>query len=126
MSSSVFANVPCNGRRVLVVEDEAMIAMMLEDMLADLGHTVVAIAGRLDTALDIARETDADFAILDVNLSGQSSFPVAQVLIERGLPFVFATGYGGLGVEAPFRNAPTLQKPFELRDLCQALDRISA
>ena len=114
------------GRRVIVVEDEMMIAMLLEDMLTDLGHTVVGIAGRLDSALVLARQTDADMAILDVNLSGEASFPVAKVLVERGLPFMFATGYGTLGLEAPFENTLTLKKPFELKDLSQALDQLQA
>jgi DNA-binding response OmpR family regulator len=112
------------GRRVIVVEDEMMIAMLLEDMLTDLGHTVVGVAGRLDSALALARETDADMAILDVNLSGEVSFPVAKVLTERGLPFMFATGYGVLGLEPPFQNTLTLKKPFELKDLSQALQQL--
>lgn len=112
------------ARRVLVVEDEMMIALLLEDMLADLGHRVVAVAGRLDAALELARETDADLAILDVNLNGEASFPVAEVLTERGLPFLFATGYGSPGLSAPFEDAVTLKKPFELEDLSQALQRL--
>ena len=117
---------PSSGRRVIVVEDEMMIAMLLEDMLADLGHTVIGTAGRLDSALDLARTAEADLAILDVNLSGEASFPVAKVLSERGLPFMFATGYGALGIEAPYQNALTLKKPFELSDLAKALDRLAA
>ncbi len=101
-----------------------MIAMMLESMLEDLGHKVVAVAGRLDNALELAREADADLAILDVNLKGEASFPVAQVLTERGVPFLFATGNGSAGLAAPFQNAPALRKPFELRDLSEALDRL--
>ncbi len=114
------------GRRVIVVEDEMMIAMLLEDMLQDLGHTVVGVAGRLEAALELARGTDADLAILDVNLSGEASFPVAQVLTERGLPFMFATGYGNLGLEAPFQGTLTLKKPFELKDLSLALEQLAA
>ncbi len=114
------------GRRILVVEDEMMIAMLLEDMLADLGHTVIGVAGRLDSALDMARKTDVDIAILDVNLSGEPSFHVAQVLVERGLPFMFATGYGVLGLEAPFQDTLTLKKPFELNDLSRALEQLQA
>jgi DNA-binding NtrC family response regulator len=112
------------GRRVIIVDDEMMITMLLEEMLVTLGHTVVGIAGRLDSALDLARSAEADIAILDVNLNGEVSFPVAKVLAERGLPFMFATGYGALGLEAPFQNAVTLKKPFELKDLSQALERL--
>ena len=121
------APTPPNGpRRIIVVEDEMIIAMLLEDMLADLGHTVVGVASRLDSALVLARTAEADMAILDVNLSGEASFPVAQVLSDRGLPFMFATGYGALGIEAPFQDTLTLKKPFELADLERALDRLSA
>jgi CheY-like chemotaxis protein len=117
---------PSAPLRIIVVEDEMMIAMLLQDMLADLGHTVVGIATRLEQALDLARTADADLAILDVNLNGVDSFAVAQVLAERGLPFFFATGYGALGLEAPFQNALTLKKPFEIKDLSQTLQRLRA
>lgn len=113
------------SRRVLVIEDEMMIAMLLEDMLADLGHQVVGVAGRLDVALELARDADADLAILDVDLGGESSFPVAEVLTSRGLPFLFATGYGSGGVMQPFINTPTLTKPFEMNDLSRALAKLS-
>ena len=122
MTSSVQAPLP--GRRVLVVEDEMMIALLLEDMLADLGHTVIAVAPRLDIALQYARDSDADLAILDVNLGGEPSFPVAHLLTERRLPFMFATGYGSPGLVAPFKDAVTLKKPFEMEDLSQALERL--
>jgi DNA-binding LytR/AlgR family response regulator len=74
----------------------------------------------------LARTADADMAILDVNLSGEASFPVAQVLMDRGLPFMFATGYGALGIEAPFQGTLTLKKPFEISDLSKALERLAA
>ena len=94
MVSTSSAALRSASRRVLVIEDEMMIAMLLEDMLADLGHQVVGVAGRLDVALELARDADADLAILDVDLGGESSFPVAEVLTSRGLPFLFATGFG--------------------------------
>jgi CheY-like chemotaxis protein len=108
-------------RRVLVVEDEIMIRMLLEDMLADLGYGVAASAGGLDEALALARESEFDLAILDVNLNGRSVYPVAEVLEQRGVPFVFSTGYGERGLPEPYRNRPTLQKPFQLENLDQAL-----
>lgn len=107
---------------VLVVEDELMIRMLLEDMLMDSGYEVVASAGRLDDALQFAREADFDLAILDVNLAGQSVAPVAEILEQRGLPFVFATGYGERGLPEEHRGKPTLQKPFQQENL----DRILA
>jgi CheY-like chemotaxis protein len=110
--------------KVIIVEDEMMIALLLEDMLADLGHTVVGVATRLEAALNLAQTAEADLAILDVNLNGEASYPVARVLGERGVPFFFATGYGSMGLEAPFQNSPTLRKPFELNDLSLALKRL--
>jgi DNA-binding response OmpR family regulator len=108
--------------RVLVVEDELMIRMLLQDMLDDLGHTLAGEAGRLDEALALAEEADFDIAILDVNLNGQPISPVVEVLIARGLPFVFATGYGQRGVPEPYRMIPTLQKPFQADALALALE----
>src|SRR5271165_2043073 len=80
--------------RVLLVEDEAMIAMLIEDMLADLGCDVVATAGQLGEAVSLARSGSFDLAFLDLNLRGVPSYPVAQALRERGIPFAFVTGYG--------------------------------
>ncbi len=120
------APVQAGGRRILVVEDEMMIAMLLEDMLADLGHTVVGVGAARHVERAVQPPRDADMAILDVNLSGEASFPVAQVLTERGLPFMFATGYGVLGLEAPFQDTLTLKKPFELNDLSKALEQLKA
>ncbi len=89
------------GRRVLVVEDEMMIRMLLDGMLTDLGHTVAAEAGRIDEALALARQAEFDVAILDVNLNGQPITPVVEVLVRRGLPFIFATGYGQRACRIP-------------------------
>jgi CheY-like chemotaxis protein len=113
------------GKRVLIVEDEMMIRMLLDGMLSDLGHAVVAEAGRIDEALTAARQADFDVAILDVNLNGQPITPVVEVLVERGLPFVFATGYGQQGVPDAYRNNVTLQKPFQMEVLARALDAVS-
>ena len=110
------------GKRILVVEDELMIRMLLQDMLADLGHTLAGEAGRIEEALALAKNSEFDVAILDVNLNGQPISPVVEVLVERGLPFVFATGYGQRGVPEPYRNTLTLQKPFQVEALAQALD----
>jgi CheY-like chemotaxis protein len=102
-----------------------MIRMLLDGMLADLGHTVAAEAGRIDEALAAAQQAEFDVAILDVNLNGQPITPVVEVLIGRGLPFVFATGYGQHGVPDAYRNTVTLQKPFQAEALAQALDAIA-
>ncbi|WP_068087094.1 response regulator [Novosphingobium rosa] len=110
--------------RILIVEDEMTIAFMIEDMLISLGHEVVEIAMRLPEALEVARRVEADLAILDVNLDGLRSFPVAEVLDERGIPFGFATGYGAMGVEERFRQHPILKKPFRLVDLETLIEQI--
>jgi CheY-like chemotaxis protein len=112
--------------RVLVVEDEMLVAMNIEDMLLDLGHEVAGLASRLEPALSLARDGAFDLAMLDVNLAGQQSFPVADVLIARGIPFLFATGYGSKGIAEAYRDRPVLQKPFRTRDLGEALERIDA
>jgi CheY-like chemotaxis protein len=105
------------GKRILVVEDELMIRMLLEDMLGELGYTVAAEAARIDEALEAARTVDFDVAILDVNLNGEPISPVADALVARGTPFVFATGYGERGLPEPYRDRPTLKKPFQLDGL---------
>jgi CheY-like chemotaxis protein len=111
-----------SGRRILVVEDEMMIAMLVEDMLADLGCAVVGPAHALDTALEFARtETSLDAALLDVNLAGQPVFAVADALRAKGVPAIFSTGYGDAGLREVDRGAPVLQKPFRTGDLARAL-----
>jgi CheY-like chemotaxis protein len=110
------------AKRVLIVEDELMIRMLLEGMLTDLGHTVAAEAGSIEEAMALAKEADFDIAVLDVNLNGQPITPVVEVLVQRGLPFVFASGYGQRGVPEPYRSSPTLQKPFQADALAQAID----
>src|SRR5205085_6069744 len=112
---------PPRGLRVFVVEDEPMIGMLLEDMLDELGCTVAASAARLDEALTAARTGEFDVALLDVNLHGQNTGPVAEVLSARGVPFVFATGYSEQGLPEAFRGRPNLKKPFQLDALGQAL-----
>jgi CheY-like chemotaxis protein len=110
------------GKRVLVVEDELMIRMLLEGMLTDLGHTVAAEAGGIDEAVAIAKKGAFDVAVLDVNLNGQPVTPVVEILVERGVPFVFASGYGQRGVPEAYRTIPTLQKPFQADALAEAIE----
>ena len=112
------------GRRVLVVEDEMMISMLVEDMLAELGCAVVGPAHALDAALSLAREEKGiDAALLDVNLAGQPVFAVADALREKGVPAIFSTGYGEAGLRDVDRGAPVLQKPFRAGDLARALNQ---
>jgi CheY-like chemotaxis protein len=107
--------------RILVVEDEMLVAMNIEDMLLELGHEVAGLASRLGPALALAKEGRFDAAMLDVNLAGEPSFPVADLLAERKIPFLFATGYGRAGIEERFRDRPILQKPFRASELAAAL-----
>ncbi len=109
------------ARRILVVEDEILLGMLIGDMLTDLGFEVVGPATRLEPALTLAREVALDCAILDVNLNGKQSFPVADILRERGIPFFFATAYGKRGLTDAYRDTQTLQKPFTAQELEQAL-----
>lgn len=106
-----------NSRRVLIVEDEPLVAMHLEDLLIALGHAVVGLATRIDKALILARDGDIDFAILDVNVAGIQSFSVAGILRERGIPFIFATGYGVEGLIDGYRDELALRKPYQEVDL---------
>ena len=100
-----------------------MFVFGLEGMLADLGHAVVATAGRLDKALVSARGAALDLAILDLNLRGEETYVVADVLAGRGIPFIFATGYDRARLRRPYRDGAMLRKPFldsELRDMIGA------
>jgi CheY-like chemotaxis protein len=107
------------AKRILIVEDEPMIRMLLEDMLDELGYTVAAEAARIEDALEATKNADFDLAILDANLDGRSASPVADALVTRGTPFVFATGYGE--VPKPYRDRPMLTKPFQMAGLKQML-----
>lgn len=95
--------------------------MHLEDLLTDMGHQVVGPATRINQAIELARKSEIDAAVLDVNLAGRNSFPVADILRQRGIPFVFATGYGAEGFVEGYRNEPTLRKPYEAQDLMRAI-----
>jgi DNA-binding NtrC family response regulator len=105
---------PLAGKRVFVVEDETLVAMLLEDIIRDLGGTIIGSASRVSRALEAvaARADEIDLVVLDVNLCGEEAFPVAAALAERALPFVFSTGYGNSGLPVAWRGRPTLQKPF--------------
>lgn len=114
------------GKRVLVVEDEPMIRLLLDDMLTDLGYSMAAEAGRLDEALTVAKQAEFDLAILDVNLNGQPVTPVVDVLVERGVPFVFVSGYARRGIPEQHSTIPLLQKPFQVEGLARVLATLAA
>jgi CheY-like chemotaxis protein len=109
------------GKQVLIVEDEFLVTMLIEDALGNLGCRVAGTAGRFDEALEKARSLAFDVAILDVNLDGKRTFPIAELLAERGRAFVFATGYGADNVPDALADAPILPKPFQQSDLEHAL-----
>ncbi len=122
MNSASSSQPDVRQKRILVVEDELMIRMLLEDMLAELGCTIAAEATHIDGALEAVRNTEFDVAILDVNLGGEPISPVADALAARGTPFVFATGYGERGLPESHRERPTLKKPFQLDSLKRTLE----
>ena len=107
--------------RVFVVEDEALVAINLEDMLADLGCAGVVTAMRI-----VENGLAADVAILDVNLAGQPVFPVAERLVARGTPIVFATGYGRSGLPEEWQSRPVLQKPYTMDEVAACLRKARA
>jgi CheY-like chemotaxis protein len=110
-----------SGLKALIVEDEGSIALLIEDMLERLGCEIAASVARLSEACEVARTATFDFAVLDVNLDGKPAFPVADILRERRIPFVFSTGYGDSGLPAEFNGRPVLSKPFLTRDLQRAI-----
>lgn len=102
-----------SGRRVLIVEDESLVAMLLETVLGDMGCVVVGPVSNIGDGLHaVAGEAALDAALLDVNVAGQEVFPIAEALQARGVPFVFSTGYGESGLPEHWRGHPTVQKPF--------------
>lgn len=110
------------GSSVLVVEDDSAVAMLIEDMLEELGCRVVASVPRLAKAFDLVETLDFDVAILDVNVAGEPVFPLASRLQALGKPIVFSTGYGRAGLPADFSRHAVLAKPFSIGELRQALE----
>jgi DNA-binding response OmpR family regulator len=107
--------------RVLIIEDEPMMALDLQELLEDAGFEVIGIAGRLDKALAIIRTTNIDAAIVDANLAGVSSSPAAEALVERHTPFIVLSGYSMIQQSGLFPPAPFLQKPCRPEQLITAL-----
>jgi CheY-like chemotaxis protein len=110
------------GLRVMVVEDEALIALHLQDMLADLGCRVVAVFSSLAQAEAAAPTVETDAAVLDINVAGREVFPVATILADRGIPVVFSTGYGAGMLPERWRAYPIVAKPFDPGALRQGLN----
>lgn len=112
------------GRRILVVEDEALVAMLLEDALTDAGCTVLGPAASVAQALFLLQHNRPEAAVLDLNLAGETSEPVADALAALGVPFLVATGYGAEGLPPNHRDAPVLAKPYDPVELTDTLARL--
>lgn len=110
-----------SGLKALVVEDEGSIALLIEDMLLEFGCEIAASAARLAEAREVAETGTFDFAVVDVNLAGESILPIAVVLRRRGIPFILSTGYGAAGVPAELKGHPVLGKPFTIEQFRQAI-----
>ena len=115
-----------SGRRVLVVEDEMLVLLMIEDMLTDLGCESVIAAATVDKALALIDAQVFDAAMLDMNLDGTKSHAVADALAVRGVPFIFSTGYSAHDMRDGYRDRPVLQKPFKREELIEKLARLTA
>lgn len=111
-------------RRVLLVEDESLLVMVLEDLLPQLDCEMAGTADSVASALAAVDHLDIDLVMLDVNLGGTPSFPVADALVERGIPFLFATGYGVMGLPDRYADAIVLQKPYGKKQLQAALAKL--
>ena len=112
------------GVRVLVVEDEYFVAILIEEILESAGCIVTGPIPRLRETLDAAHHDDCDAAVLDVNLAGERINPVADVLAERNVPFVFVTGYGANALPSEYAERPHLCKPFRMGDLLCTLSNV--
>lgn len=109
------------GLTILVVEDEALVSMLIETMLGDLGCRSVWYASGVSEALELLRQRTPDAAVLDLNLAGEPAYPIADRLTRDAVPFIFATGYGRDGLAPEWSATPVVQKPFERQDLAAAL-----
>jgi CheY-like chemotaxis protein len=111
-------------RSVFLVEDEVLIRMMTAQMVEELGHRVIAEAGNIRDAEHLAQTAPFDLAILDINLAGESVYPVASIVENRRVPFLFANGYSASGLPEPFRDRSVLRKPFMKEELGRAIEAL--
>lgn len=115
---------PLSGLRLLVVEDEMLVLMNLEAALVDMGCTSMSAAATVAQALALIVEGEFDAAIIDINLSGDRSYPVADALVLRAIPFAFSTGYGELSERTDFADRPMLRKPYVQRDILAVMESL--
>lgn len=111
-------------QRILIIEDETLVAMLVEDALQEAGYGVIGPARTVAEAMTLLEGERPHAVVLDLNLAGECSGGVADLLAARGIPFVVATGYGAAGVPANHRNAPVLPKPYDPADLTAAVARL--
>ena len=114
---------PLQNQRILIVEDDYLVAQVVTGFLEDAGAQIIGQIGWVDEAVTFIHENHAmiDYAVVDLNLHGRKSYPVADALTESGITFVFATGYGGGVLDKPYKNYPRCEKPFTQRGLVAAL-----
>jgi DNA-binding response OmpR family regulator len=110
-----------SGLRVFLAEDEFHVLQLIEDMLVELGCIVVNSSSNVSAAMRAAETTEAQVAMLDINLAGKPIYPVARILKHRGIPVLFSTGYGFAGIDPEWKRCSVIQKPFAIGELCSAL-----
>ena len=113
-----------NKPRVFLVEDESLVAMLIEDMLDEIGYSLAGHASSVTEGVNLAQRVDAEVCILDVNIAGVSVFPIAEVLAARGIPFLFSTGYGAAGIPPRWAGYTVISKPFDISTMAQALQAL--
>ena len=109
---------------VFLVEDETLLRMMTAEMLEELGHRVVAEAATITAAEPLARNAEFNLALLDINIGGTNIAPIAHIIADRGLPFIFLSGYGSGGRPQPFQDRPALRKPFLIENLSAMIEKV--
>ena len=125
-SSSKRAGTTAARLRIFIAEDEFLLAVMLEDDLRDNGFDVVGFYSRLQDAREAAATEAFDLAVLDINMNGEMAYPIADVLIERGIPFVFLSGYGNVTLPERLKAVPCIAKPCDPVQLLAEIKRLSA
>ena len=115
-----------SGRRILVMEDNGLVAMLISELLDRLGHVVIGPHPSVQSALNALENEAIDLALLDINLgNGETSYPIAEILSRRGVPFAFLTGYDQAGLSREFRDRPVISKPIDQANLSQTLRKLS-
>ncbi|MGI8944513.1 MAG: response regulator [Qipengyuania sp.] len=115
-----------SGRTILIVEDEIMVLLNMEAVIADLGCTSIITAASVDQALSLIDTHAFDIAVLDLNLDGEPSYPIADALAVLGVPFIFSTGYSTAALGGSYGNRPVLRKPYRDEELKEVLDCLLA